>query len=240
MNQKLKNNRGITLIALVVTIVVLLILAGVSISLILDNNGIIQKSKDAKREYGQARAKEQVDLDKVDSWIDNVLNAPDVVEPENIDDWIYTEEDDGTITLNCYKGRDTEVVIPNYINGIPVKKINYYGWDKNSAGITLWGKNICEDTDGTNYCYPQNTITKVIISPGIESIGWHMFCKSIALKEIVIPRSVKSIGVENFYLCSSLEKIYVGWTEEEGLPEDVPLNFAYTGKVNSPEIIYSK
>ena len=41
MNQKLKNKRGITLIALVVTIVVLLILAGVSISLILDNNGII-------------------------------------------------------------------------------------------------------------------------------------------------------------------------------------------------------
>ena len=79
MNQKLKNKRGLTLIALVVTIVVLLILAGVSISLILDNNGIIQKSKDAKREYGQARANEQADLDKVDSWIDNVLNAPDVV-----------------------------------------------------------------------------------------------------------------------------------------------------------------
>ena len=237
MNQKLKNKRGITLIALVVTIVVLLILAGVSISLILDNNGIIQKSKDAKREYGQARANEQADLDKVDSWIDNVLNAPDVVEPENIDDWIYTEEDDGTITLNCYKGGDTEVVIPNYINGMPVKKIeyDYNGIDRKNAGLTFWGENICEDTDGTNYCYPQNTITKVIISPGIESIGWHMFCKSIALKEIVIPRSVKSIGVENFYLCSSLEKIYVGWTEEEGLPEGVPSNFAYKG-----EIIYSK
>ena len=237
MNQKLKNKRAITLIALVVTIVVLLILAGVSISLILDNNGIIQKSKDAKREYGQARANEQADLDKVDSWIDNVLNAPDVVEPENIDDWIYTEEDDGTITLNCYKGGDTEVVIPNYINGMPVKKIeyDYNGIDRKNAGLTFWGENICEDTDGTNYCYPQNTITKVIISPGIESIGWHMFCKSIALKEIVIPRSVKSIGVENFYLCSSLEKIYVGWTEEEGLPEGVSSNFAYKG-----EIIYSK
>ncbi len=48
MNQKLKNKKGITLIALVVTIVVLLILAGVSINLVLDNNGIIQKGKDAK------------------------------------------------------------------------------------------------------------------------------------------------------------------------------------------------
>ena len=41
----LKNKRGITLIALVVTIVVLLILAGISISLIVDKNGIIQKVK---------------------------------------------------------------------------------------------------------------------------------------------------------------------------------------------------
>ena len=44
----LKNKKGITLIALVVTIVVLLILAGVTISLLLDENGIITKSKDAR------------------------------------------------------------------------------------------------------------------------------------------------------------------------------------------------
>ena len=46
----LKNKKGITLIALVVTIVVLLILAGVTISLLLDENGIIAKSKDARTE----------------------------------------------------------------------------------------------------------------------------------------------------------------------------------------------
>ena len=50
---------------------------------------------------------------------------PTIVEPENIDDWIYVVEDDGTITLNGYKGQDKEVVIPNYINGKPVKKIGY-------------------------------------------------------------------------------------------------------------------
>ncbi len=42
---KIKQEEGITLIALVVTIVVLLILAGVSISLVLNNNGVISKSK---------------------------------------------------------------------------------------------------------------------------------------------------------------------------------------------------
>lgn len=43
-----KQERGITLVALVVTIVVLLILAGVSLSLVLGNGGLIQKAKDAK------------------------------------------------------------------------------------------------------------------------------------------------------------------------------------------------
>ena len=55
---------------MVVTIVVLLILAGVSISLILDNNGIIKKSKDARREYRQAQANEQADLSDLSDWID--------------------------------------------------------------------------------------------------------------------------------------------------------------------------
>ena len=48
----------------------LLILAGVSISLILDNNGIIKKSKDARREYRQAQANEQADLSDLSDWID--------------------------------------------------------------------------------------------------------------------------------------------------------------------------
>ena len=55
---------------MVVTIVVLLILAGVSISLVLDKNGIIEKSKDARREYGQAKANEQEDLSNLSDMIE--------------------------------------------------------------------------------------------------------------------------------------------------------------------------
>ena len=55
---------------MVVTIVVLLILAGVTISLLLDENGIIKKSKDARREYGQAKANEQEDLSNLSDMID--------------------------------------------------------------------------------------------------------------------------------------------------------------------------
>ena len=67
--------RGITLIALVVTIVVLLILAGVSISLILDNNGIISKSKDAKNKYAQSRTNEQEDLNDASAWIEQQVTG---------------------------------------------------------------------------------------------------------------------------------------------------------------------
>ena len=64
MKTKLKNKQeeGITLIALVVTIVVLLILAGVSISLVLNNNGVISKAKDAKNLTEKGQAQDEVNL----------------------------------------------------------------------------------------------------------------------------------------------------------------------------------
>ena len=65
-----KQERGITLIALVVTIVVLLILAGVSISLVLNNNGVISKAKDAKNQYAGAQTNEEKHFNEVTDWID--------------------------------------------------------------------------------------------------------------------------------------------------------------------------
>ena len=59
---KIKQEEGITLIALVVTIVVLLILAGVSISLVLNNNGVISKAKDSKNSTERGQAQDEVNL----------------------------------------------------------------------------------------------------------------------------------------------------------------------------------
>lgn len=68
-----KKEKGITLVALVVTIVVLLILAGVSISLVLDQNGIINKAKGARTEYQNAVNYEKDLLtDTNTAWIDNL------------------------------------------------------------------------------------------------------------------------------------------------------------------------
>ena len=57
---KTKEMKGITLIALVITIVVLLILAGVSINLLLGDNGIITKATEAKDSYSKSAVKEKV------------------------------------------------------------------------------------------------------------------------------------------------------------------------------------
>ena len=56
-----KKERGITLVALVVTIVVLLILAGVSISMVLGNNGIVTKAQASQAAQDKAYAREVVE-----------------------------------------------------------------------------------------------------------------------------------------------------------------------------------
>ena len=81
MERLKKNNTGITIIALVITIVVLLILAGISINLVVGNNGIITKANDAKNQTIRAAEKSAVDLAasylKMTDTIDNTnsLNA---------------------------------------------------------------------------------------------------------------------------------------------------------------------
>ena len=74
MKKEIKNKqeKGITLIALVVTIVVLLILAGVSISLVLNNNGVISKAKDAKNQYAEAQTNDEKQLEEIGDWIDEM------------------------------------------------------------------------------------------------------------------------------------------------------------------------
>ena len=68
----MKKNKGITLVALVVTIVVLLILAGVSINLVLGNNGIIAKAKDAETKSAEAS---QNDLKGMNALTEEMNNA---------------------------------------------------------------------------------------------------------------------------------------------------------------------
>ena len=60
---------GITLIALVVTVVVLLILAGVSLNLVIGNEGILTRSKEAANKYGKQAENEQQGLNDIETWL---------------------------------------------------------------------------------------------------------------------------------------------------------------------------
>ena len=60
--KKVKGSKGITLIALVITVIVILILAGITISAISGENGIIQKAEQAKKTYTESSEKEIINL----------------------------------------------------------------------------------------------------------------------------------------------------------------------------------
>lgn len=116
----LKNKNAITLIALVVTIVVLLILAGVSISLILDNNGIIAKSKDARLKSRTAQVEDEVGLWKQQNFINKESNQ----KQEEADAIL-----ESLISRNLLKedeiDREQEIITIKKSDGSILKQISY-------------------------------------------------------------------------------------------------------------------
>ena len=71
---KLKTNKGITLIALVITVIVLIILAGVTISMLSGENGILTKAAEAKEITEKAQAEEQSQLSQLNNQMQNLTD----------------------------------------------------------------------------------------------------------------------------------------------------------------------
>jgi len=116
----LKNKKGITLIALVVTIVVLLILAGVTISLLLDENGIIAKSKDARIETRASQVEDEVGMWKQHNFINKESNqaqeSVDTMLANLISRKLLTEEE---------IDRDQELITIKKKDGTIITEISY-------------------------------------------------------------------------------------------------------------------
>ena len=72
--QRNVKNQGITLIALVATIVILLILSGVTINMLLGENGIIRTAQEAKNTWESAVANEQEDLENLMNELNSIMN----------------------------------------------------------------------------------------------------------------------------------------------------------------------
>ena len=80
MKTKIKQEKGITLIALVITIVVLLILAGVSVNALFGNSGIIQKAQNAQNKMNKATENDQKEINELNNWIENHVNGTESVD----------------------------------------------------------------------------------------------------------------------------------------------------------------
>ena len=142
----LRKEKGITLIALVITIIVLLILAGVTIATLTGDNGILTRATEAKNKTEQAQKDEENILnsyeDKLNEYTgidwDTVLaNAQKHSEQKisiaigvgtdgravNMDLWEFTLLDDGTYALNDEEALNNSIITAGYIGTIIDGKI---------------------------------------------------------------------------------------------------------------------
>ena len=167
MKTMLKNQKGITLIALVITIIVLLILAGVTIATLTGENGILTKASEASEQTEIASVREQAQLD-IANWVagemenggDTTVNTPEKVQ-EILDSANaqgnkyytgYTET--GIKTPSGYEvpyeelyttgitGGVTEVTAANYGD-----KVDYVSKKEEEEGISLIWRIFYDDED---------------------------------------------------------------------------------------------
>ena len=113
---KLKNKKGITLIALVVTVVVLIILAGVSINAVLGDNGIIKKANQAASVTKEAEVKEATNRTILEFYLTNDYKTlEDFLKAKVTEGKIdsVTKNADGTLTV---KKGEYSVTVENKTN----------------------------------------------------------------------------------------------------------------------------
>ena len=104
MKKTFKNSKGITLVALVITIIILLILAGISISA-LTNTGIFQKAKDAKQKSENAELDQNTKLDEYENEIDKYIpKANSLAKAVKVGDYVaYTPDEPDNNALTTLK-----------------------------------------------------------------------------------------------------------------------------------------
>ena len=161
--KKEKNDSGITLIALVVTIIVLLILAGVTINLALNNNGIISRAKDASETYAKAEQNEARQLSQIEDEIDelagitalaaekietitNKIKTAETLqelevayEAKEIQDETSQEGKGRSVTVESeYSGNETDQIFyQSEIGAIGTNKLKWYILSADENGVNL-------------------------------------------------------------------------------------------------------
>ena len=152
MKTKIKQEKGITLIALVITIVVLLILAGVSINAIFSENGIINKAKDAQNKMNQATQNDLIGLNELDKLISSLTDktteetVPKIAmfdTGKKVRDKMYNLMPEGTISKFSYSCNVSIDAIEKY-NGVPdltkMTESNIVSLRESNFPIYMWAE----------------------------------------------------------------------------------------------------
>ena len=120
----INKNKGITLVELVVTVVILLILAGVSLNLTLGEQGILEKAQQAKKETEEAKIKEVIEMAYIDEQTEAEIDNREV-EEEKLKEKIekqgitcgsvtkFSDEDYGTWYYIDYDENVNYVIVPS-------------------------------------------------------------------------------------------------------------------------------
>lgn len=149
-NEKLRKDKGITLIALVITIIVLLILAGVSISMLTGENGILTQAQTAKEETEKAGIIEDLKLKILEKQIDGTTIYKEDIETILIDSGYFTDVPEG-ITL------DTELMTTEENGGYTIKVSEIYNGElKDKAPILAGEVLVPNEIEGTSPCVQYN------------------------------------------------------------------------------------
>ena len=99
------NNKGITLIALVITIIVLLILAGVSIAMLTGDNGILTQANKAKADTARAEVVEKVNME-LNAQLTNAMAGSNFDAKDKIESNIGTFDNGATVTVTVTQNSD--------------------------------------------------------------------------------------------------------------------------------------
>lgn len=149
MKTKIKQEKGITLIALVVTIVVLLILAGVSLNAIFSDSGIIKKAQEAQNKMDEAQQKDLSSINELNTWLDNQVNET-------------TGEGDSVIKI----GNTTEYTVTSTGKILNWKYTNFL--QELVEGITYTVEFTTQNTADWDINYTKNILTLTNVSALFE------------------------------------------------------------------------
>ena len=150
--QKLKESKGITLIALVITIIVLLILAGVTIATLTGDNGILGKANDAKTQTEQAKADENLKIAIAGSYgTDGKLNLKDLKDNLTNQGIDYDKNNTGFPLEVIVNGEKKKIDANGNITTVKLESVA----DSKTKGTVFKDTTTLEDTYGNQVKIPK-------------------------------------------------------------------------------------